>query len=70
MRMTGRGWWVERSRVAGIQCCESLIPFRFIKPISRRGELREEAPNLGCSNNGVLKGRGESKLGTTSQTAN
>lgn len=38
------------------QCCESPIPFSFIKPISRRGELREEALNLGSGNNGALKG--------------
>lgn len=38
------------------QCCESPIPFSFIKPISRRGELREEALNLSGGNNGALKG--------------
>lgn len=38
------------------QCCESPIPFSFIKPISRRGELREEALNLSSGNNGALKG--------------
>lgn len=38
------------------QCCESPIPFSFIKPISRRGELREEALNLTSGNNGALKG--------------
>lgn len=39
-----------------LQCCESPIPFSFIKPISRRGELREEAPNLSGGNNGALRG--------------
>lgn len=64
-----RGGWIKQCH-RNPQCCESSIPFSFIKPISRRGELREEALNLSAGNNGALKGWGESKLGTTSQTAN
>lgn len=56
------------------QCCWNLqcfIPFGFIKPISRRAELREEARRLGGHNNGASEGRGKkSKLGSTSQAAN
>ncbi|GAA6066261.1 uncharacterized, partial [Tachysurus ichikawai] len=39
-----------------LQC---FIPFGFIKPISRRAELREEERRLGGHNNGTLEGRGK-----------
>lgn len=51
----GRGRWIKQCHW-NPQCCESPIPFSFIKPISRRGELREEALNLSSGNNGALKG--------------
>lgn len=50
-----RGGWIKQCHW-NPQCCESPIPFSFIKPISRRGELREEALNLSSGNNGALKG--------------
>lgn len=62
---TGLGWGrnCEERRWGGIklchwnpQCCESPIPFSFIKPISRRGELREEVLNPSAGNNGALRG--------------
>ncbi|KAL7885883.1 hypothetical protein AOLI_G00061780 [Acnodon oligacanthus] len=57
------GGRLQQSRCVSIARCVCVRQLQsFIKPISRRGELREEAPSLGSHNNGALKGRGESKL--------
>lgn len=45
-----------KQRRWNLQC---FIPFGFIKPISRRAELREEARQLGGHNNGTSEGCGK-----------